>query len=134
MVINLMSLFNTIGLIPSTEISLFTYPPHMSYYDYFDPGFTADVYPTFDSQELEEQATALCKGDKFCLYDVAVMGQLEAGNLTKITSQRRMELIDLSRPSKTKKKKKCPFKHLDCTYLLECIPYTMITTIWCSCL
>ena len=108
MVINLMSLFNTIGLIPSTEISLFTYPPHMSYYDYFDPGFTADVYPTFDSQELEEQATALCKGDKFCLYDVAVMGQLEAGNLTKITSQRRMELIDLSRPSKTKKKKKMP--------------------------
>ena len=97
--------FYSAGLIPSPEISLFTYPPHKSYNDYFDPWFTADVYPTFDFQQLEEQATVLCDGDKFCLYDVAVTGQLEAGNLTKMTSQRRMELIHLSRSSKTNKKK-----------------------------
>lgn len=54
--------------------------------------------------ELEQQATLLCDGDEFCLYDVAVTGLLEVGNLTKMTSQRRKELVDLSRPSKTSEK------------------------------
>jgi hypothetical protein len=86
-------------------ISLFTYPPHKSYYhDYFDLLFPVNHHPTFDSRELEQQATLLCNGDEFCLYDVAVTGLLEVGNLTKMTSQRRMELIDLSRPSKTSEK------------------------------
>ena len=97
--------FYSAGLIPPPGITLFTYPPHRSYYNYFDPGFTADIRPTFDSRELEQQATLLCDGDEFCLYDVAVTGQLEVGNLTKMTSQRRMELIDLSKPSKTSEAK-----------------------------
>ena len=88
------------GLVPSPGRSLFTYQSYESYNGFFDPRFTANFYPFFDSEELKEKATKLCDGDEFCLYDVAVTGQLLVGNLTKMTSERRLELIDLLGPSK----------------------------------
>lgn len=88
--------------------TLFTYPPHKRYDDYIDARFTPDDNPEFSSRELEQQATLLCDGDIFCLYDIAITGLLEVGNLTKMTSQRRVELVDISRPSKISETKMPP--------------------------
>ena len=87
------------GLVVSPESSLFTYEPHEDYYDFFLPWFTPSFFPQFASEELRQEATDLCDGDEFCLYDVMVTGQLEVGNLTKASSQRWLELVELSEQS-----------------------------------
>ena len=99
--------FYSAGRLPSGT-TLFTYPPHEPYDHRIDAGFTPDDNPKFRPRELEQQAILLCDGDKFCLYDIAITGLLEVGNLTKMTSQRRVELIDISRPSKTSETKMPP--------------------------
>ena len=88
------------GLLPSKEGSLFTYQPHEAFSDINDPSFFPKISPDFESAELEQEAAELCGGDEFCLYDVLATEDLEVGNATKMMSQRREELIDLSRPSK----------------------------------
>ena len=95
-------LFTYSGIIDSPEGSLFTYRRSESFFDFFNPWFSADFDPFFASPELEAEAIKLCSGDEFCLFDVIATGQLEVGNLTRITSQRRAELIELSKPSKNK--------------------------------
>lgn len=87
------------GLLPSIEGSLFTYQPHEMFSDINDPSFFPKLSPDFKSKELEQEATELCGGDEFCLYDILATEDLEVGNVTKMMSQRRKELIDLTRPS-----------------------------------
>ena len=52
----------------------------------------------FDSPNLEDQASELCGGDTFCLYDIAATGRVEIGLSTLQGSQEFESILELSIP------------------------------------
>ena len=62
------NIFNFLGIINSTEESLFTYNEDESWSTFYQPDFIPFFEPTFSSSVLEQQANAICGNDIFCQY------------------------------------------------------------------
>ena len=87
------------GIIDSFVRSLFSYPSGESWATYYFPFFRPVFQPVFQDPDLEMQAETLCRGDTFCLFDIAATGNTELGLSTLRTSQEIEELEKLSLPS-----------------------------------
>ena len=89
-----------VGIIDRESDSLFTYRPSDSWSKFYDPDFIPMFAPTFTDPALEEQANMICKGNSFCLFDIAVTKRVEIGAATMQGMQIRDTAIDMSKPSK----------------------------------
>ena len=87
------------GIIDSLTGSLFSYPSGESWETYYFPSFRPVFQPVFQDPDLEMEAETLCRGDTFCLFDIAATGNTELGLSTLRTSQEIEELEKLSLPS-----------------------------------
>jgi hypothetical protein len=70
--------------------SLFTYRPGESWITFYDPYFLPTYTPTFSTPEEERQANMICGGDTECLFDVAVTGRVDIGQVV-VDSGREIE-------------------------------------------
>jgi len=95
-IVDLYSIFRT-GIV-NEEKSLFTYLHEDSWRTYYDPNFTPVFSPAFNNPALEGEAISTCKGDTFCLYDIAATGRSDIGLSTLDGSMRFRKLLTLSFP------------------------------------
>lgn len=87
------------GIIDSPAQSLFTYEEGKSWKDYYDPDFTPMFSPVFNDSALESSANATCKGDLFCLFDIAATKNVQIGMSTFEGSANFEMMVELSTPS-----------------------------------
>ena len=87
------------GIIDSPTQSLFTYEEGKSWKDYYDPDFTPLFSPVFNDSALEISANATCKGDLFCLFDIAATKDVQIGMSTFQGSADLEVMMELSTPS-----------------------------------
>ena len=92
-------LLNVPGIIDSPAKSLFTYDEGKSWKDYYDPDFTPVFSPVFNDSTLESSANETCKGDLFCLFDIAATKDVQIGMTTFEGSVNLEMMIELSTPS-----------------------------------
>lgn len=79
----------------SVHDSLFTYPPCKNYSSYENKGFV----PTFVTPNLDKlppASVAACKGNKECLFDLAVTGQVDMAITTLATVQKFEAIVKIS--------------------------------------
>ena len=76
------------GIINNSANSLFTYRAYENWAIFYNPNFT----PIYEPARADPQLEALCEGDRFCLFDVAVTGRGDIG-LSTLDSSRNVELI-----------------------------------------
>ena len=86
------------GIIREPDDSIFNYRTDENFMDFFDPDFSAEFQPNFETPELEAEARAACGDDEFCLFDIAATGRMEVGMSTLIGGQILDEIIELSIP------------------------------------
>ena len=89
-----------IGLLNSSNESLFCYKDSENFNTFYDPDFIPVFNPSFDDPELEKQANEMCKGVPACLFDVAATGRLEIGTSALLAKEEEMTIANLSTPSK----------------------------------
>lgn len=87
------------GIIDSPTQSLFTYDEGKSWKDYYDPDFTPVFSPVFNNSALESSANEICKGDLFCLFDIAATKDVQIGASTFEGSVNLEMIMELSTPS-----------------------------------
>ena len=91
--------WHCLGIINNAADSLFDYhQPNESWSTYYDPDFTPLFGVSFSDPELENEAMELCKGDEFCLYDIATTGSMDIGLSTLNGSVSYEEIVETSRP------------------------------------
>ena len=88
-----------IGLLNSSNESLFCYKDSENFSTFYDPDFIPSFYPSFGDPELERQANEMCKGIFTCLFDVAATGRLEMGMSALQAKKEEMTIANLSIPS-----------------------------------
>ena len=93
--------FICIGIINSSDKSLFTYPFGKEWWSFSHPSFSPFYDISFSSSALEQKAKEICGDDEFCLFDIAATGRVEIGEATFTGGQDFEMLINLSKPSKT---------------------------------
>ena len=91
-------IFNFLGIINSTEESLFTYNDEESWSTFYQPDFIPFFEPTFSSSVLEQQANAVCGDDIFCQYDIAATGRTDIGQATLESNMELERIINISLP------------------------------------
>ena len=89
---------NFLGIINSTEESLFTYNEEESWSTFYQPDFVPFFEPTFSSSVLEQQANAVCGDDIFCQYDIAATGRTDIGQATLESNMELERIINISLP------------------------------------
>ena len=90
-----------VGIINSSNESLFTYPFTKDWKFFYYPSFSPIYTISFFNSMLEEKAKKICRDDEFCLFDIAATGRIEVGKATFTGGQDFELLIKLSKPSKT---------------------------------
>ena len=95
-----MAIHSLAGIIDDPEDSLFTYKPGSNWTIFYDPTFTPTYEPVFSDLDLEAEANELCRGDRFCLFDVAATGRTDIGLATLEGSQNFESIVQLSAPGK----------------------------------
>ena len=93
-------MIDIIGIINSSENSLFTYSFNETWRTYYNPSFTPVYEPVFTNITLEEKANEICGNDEFCKFDIAATGRIEIGEATHMGSQDFERLVNLFKPSK----------------------------------
>ncbi len=56
--------------------------------------------PEFNDSVLEEAAKAICKGDTFCLFDIAATKNMDIGMATMMGGENFDAIVSMSEPSK----------------------------------
>ena len=65
---------------------------------FYDPYFLPSYEPNFSNPELESQAEEICRGDIFCLFDIAATGNVDVGIATHESSMFIEEIYSFSIP------------------------------------
>ena len=94
-------MIDIIGIINSSENSLFTYSFNETWRTYYNPSFTPIYEPVFTNTTLEEKANEICGNDEFCKFDIAATGRTEVGEATYNSGQDFERLVNMSKPSKS---------------------------------
>ena len=94
------SLLNRTGIIQDANDSLFVYSEGDSWSTYYDPSFVPVYEANFSDPDLEQDAVALCGSDLFCLFDVAVTGNMDIGLSTLEGSLNFEILVEMAAPGK----------------------------------
>ena len=89
-----------VGIITSSDESLFTYPFTKDWKSFYYPSFSPIYTISFSNSTLEKKAKEICRDDEFCLFDIAATGRVEIGEATVTDGQDFELLINLSKPSK----------------------------------
>ena len=92
--------FMCVGIITSSDESLFTYPFTKNWKSFYYPSFSPIYTISFSNSTLEKKAKEICGDDEFCLFDIAATGRVEVGEATFTDGQDFELLINLSKPSK----------------------------------
>ena len=87
-----------IGIINSSNESLFSYQTGQDWLNFYHPGFIPKYEITFSDSVLEAEAKALCGDDEYCLFDIATTGRLDIGESTLQGGLNFIELIESSKP------------------------------------
>ena len=90
-----------LGIIDTPFQSLFTYGEGKSWEDYYDPNYKPTYDITFSDPKIEAAAIANCKGDKFCLFDIAATGNIDVGMSTLQGSEDYETILQNSVPGTT---------------------------------
>lgn len=139
--VNICILVNFLGIINSTEESLFTYNGEESWSTFYQPDFVPFFEPTFSNSLLEQQANTICGDDVFCRYDIAATGRVDVGRATLEGNMELERIINISLPGTMIVIATCfptlkyTHKHMHAhTYTHVHAKNTIIVIITCTCM
>ena len=91
---------SSLGIIRNESESIFDYSIEegTSWSTYFHPNFTPKFEIAFSTPEEKAMAEEVCKGDPFCLYDIAATSDVVVGMSTLNGSETLVEIINASHP------------------------------------
>ena len=94
----MMILVIIVGIINSSNNSLFTYRGNDSWSDFYHPDFTPLFEAVFDDSSLKNTTYKICKDDLFCIFDIAATQRTEIGMATLQGTQDLEMIVEMSKP------------------------------------
>ena len=87
-----------VGIVNSSEDSLFTYSGNDSWSTFYDPDFVPLFEPVFNDSSLENTTYEICKDDLFCIFDIAATKKTEIGMSTLQGTEDLEMIVEMSKP------------------------------------
>ncbi len=87
------------GIIDNPRDSLFSYGRGENHRTYYFSNFSPQFGASFKNATLELMAREICKGDSFCLFDIAATGRIEIGMATMQGVKMVNTIEEMTKPS-----------------------------------